>query len=82
MLNVFTGFVWLKALIRHKATADVSFLRRHESGVPDENRDRGYKWFPAFAGTTSGSQVRPGMTDNGKGPSTRYTIKEIIGFMS
>jgi hypothetical protein len=54
---------------------------QRESRFPDENRDQGYKWFPAFAGTTPGfprikygaGLVKPGMTIKAKGLLTHYT---------
>ncbi len=57
---------------------------QRESRVPDENRDRRHKWFPAFAGTASGfprvehgaGLVKPGMTIKLKGLLTHYTNDE------
>jgi len=58
-----------------------SSRRKPESRVPDENRDPGYKWFPAFAGTTSGfprvkrgaSLIKPGMKNKPKKLLTHHS---------
>jgi len=51
------AFLHINSQSRIPALYRVRGKLRRESRVPDENRDRGYKWVSAFAGTTTGFPV-------------------------